>query len=53
MHAYESINYAKRLAKSYKEKALRIFEKDLKFLSKQPYRDELKHVFDFIIERKY
>jgi len=53
MHSYQSVDYAKKLAKKYKEKALEIFEKDLKFLLKQPYRNQLKQLIDFIIEREY
>jgi geranylgeranyl diphosphate synthase type II len=53
MKSYGSIDYAKDLAKKYKEKAVAIFEKDLRFLSKQPYRNELKQIIDFIVEREY
>lgn len=52
MHFYGSIDYAKRLAQKYKKKALEIFENDLKFLSKQPYRNQLRQLIDFVIERK-
>ena len=53
MRDYGSIEHAKKLAQHYKDKALEIFEKDLEFLSVQPYRDDLKQIIDFIIERKY
>lgn len=53
MHSYGSVEYAKKLAQKYKDKAIEIFDKDLKFLSKKPYRDDLRQLIDFIIEREY
>jgi len=53
MHFYGSVDYAKKIAQKYKREALSIFEKDLKFLSLQPFRKQLKQLIDFIIERKY
>jgi geranylgeranyl diphosphate synthase, type II len=53
MEYYESISYAKKLAKDYKEKAEEFFEKDLKFLSHQPYRDNMLTIFDFILDRDH
>ncbi len=53
MHFYKSVDYAKNLAQKYKREALFIFEKDLKFLSREPFREQLKQLIDFIIERKY
>jgi geranylgeranyl diphosphate synthase, type II len=53
MHSYGSVDYAEKLAQKYKTKALEIFEKDLKFLSKQPHRQNLRQLIDFIIEREY
>jgi len=53
MHSLGSVDYAKKLANKYKEKAVRIFEKDLQFLSKQPYRNHLRQIIDFIVEREY
>ena len=53
MYEYKSIDYAKRLAKTHKEKALRIFDKELGFLSKQSARNSLKLLTNFILERDY
>jgi geranylgeranyl diphosphate synthase type II len=53
MHYYGSIDYGKQLALKLKQKALQIFENDLKFLSRQPHRKNLRHLIDFIIEREY
>ncbi len=53
MHEYGSIDYAKKKALHFKQKAEEIFERDLTFLSKQPYRDELKKIMTFILERDH
>jgi geranylgeranyl diphosphate synthase type II len=53
MHTYGSIEYAKKLAEKYKEEALGIFENNLKFFSIQPYRDQIKQLIAFIVERQY
>ncbi|MFC1625949.1 polyprenyl synthetase family protein [Patescibacteria group bacterium] len=45
--------YARALAESEKQKALNVFEKDLKFLSHQPARNDIKELVEFILERKY
>ncbi|MGD8744152.1 MAG: polyprenyl synthetase family protein [Candidatus Woesebacteria bacterium] len=53
MNDYGSIKYAKDLAKKYKGKAEKIFDDKLTFLSKQPARDELKKIINFILEREH
>ncbi len=53
MHYYGSIDYTKMLAQEFKEKAQKIFEKDLKFLTKQPARKHLEQIIEFILERDY
>lgn len=53
MHHYQSIEYAKKLASSLKEKAYSIFKTDLKFLSKQPYRQYLETLITFVLERDH
>lgn len=53
MHAYGSIDYARKKAEYFKNKAEEIFDRDLKFLSKQPYRDQLKEIVRFILERDH
>lgn len=45
--------YAKRMAIEAKTKALKIFDKKLRFLSHEPARGELKEIIDFILARKY
>ncbi|PIU28831.1 hypothetical protein COT08_00210 [Candidatus Woesebacteria bacterium CG07_land_8_20_14_0_80_44_9] len=49
----KGINFARRLAKEEKQKADRIFDKELGFLAHEPARSELKEIIDFILERKY
>lgn len=51
MKKYGSIDYAKKNARKLKDEALKIFEKDLKFLSREPARNELKTLINFILER--
>lgn len=53
MHEYKSIEYAKQLAKKFKNKAQKIFEKEMEFLKKQPYRKYLSEIIIFILEREY
>lgn len=47
------IPYAKGLAEEEKEKARKIFDKELGFLFDEPERNELKELMDFILERTY
>ena len=49
----KGINYARKLAEKEKQKAVEIFENKLNFLSREPARNELKKLIDFILERKY
>lgn len=53
MHEYNSIDYAKNLATTYRNKAYKIFENDLKFLKNEPYRSELETLIHFVLERKH
>lgn len=53
MYEYKSIDYAKRVALNLQKKALRIFEKDLKFLKEEAARKKLKLIIQFIVEREY
>ncbi len=48
-----SIEYSKRKAKIFRDKAERILDKDLLFLSKQPYRNNLKTLMQFVLERDH
>ena len=49
----EGIEYTKRLATQEKDRARKIFDKKLTFLSHEPARSRLKELIDFILERKY
>lgn len=49
----KGIEYTRKLAIKMKQKARNIFDKDLKFLSHEPARSELKELIDFILDRKY
>ena len=53
MHEYKSIDYARNLAKKFKNNAQEIFEKEMKFLDKKPYRNYLSEIITFILEREY
>jgi len=53
MKEYEAISYAKNLANEFKDKAKVYFQKELTFLKKEPAREELLTLIDFITERKY
>lgn len=49
----KGIEYTKKLAEKEKNKAKTIFDKDLKFLSREPARTKLIELIDFILERDY
>lgn len=49
----KGISYAQKLATGLGEKAVRIFEKNLGFLSHEPERTQLRELIDFVLERKY
>lgn len=53
MNEYKSIKYTRNIAKTYRDKARDIFDKKLRFLSKEPARSNLRELIDFILERKY
>lgn len=53
MNDYQSIEYARRVAKKLKEKSLKIFKEKLGFLSHQPARKNLEEIIAFILEREY
>lgn len=48
----KGVEYTKKFAEEEKRKALKIFEKDLKFLKAQPARTELRKLIHFILERE-
>lgn len=49
----KGVDYVKKLAQKEKEFAQEIFDNDLKFLSKEPARSELKELIDFILNRDH
>jgi geranylgeranyl diphosphate synthase, type II len=53
MKEYGSLEYGKNLAKKFATEATTIFEKELIFLNKEPFRSELQSIFDFIITRNH
>jgi len=53
MTEYGSLEYGKSLAKKFALEAQEIFDHDLKFLNKEPFRSELKSIFDFILTRDH
>jgi geranylgeranyl diphosphate synthase type II len=53
MKEYKAISYAQNLANDFKDKAKAYFQKELTFLKKEPAREELLSLIDFITERKY
>lgn len=53
MRKYGSLAYGQKLAKKLAAQALKLFEKELGFLSYQPARDQLKAGIDFMVNRKH
>lgn len=53
MYEYKSIDYARKIAKELKDKAYKIFKKELTFLSHQPVRGDLETLINFVLERQY
>jgi len=53
MAEYGSLEYSKSLAKKFALEAQEIFDNDLKFLNKEPFRSELQSIFDFILTRDH
>lgn len=53
MEEYGSLEYGRNLAKKFAIEANAIFDKELTFLNKEPFRSELKSIFEFIITRTH
>ncbi len=53
MNQYGSLDYGRNLAKDYAHQAQTIFDNELKFMSKDPFRSELLSIFKFIVTRTY
>ena len=53
MTEYGSLNHGRNLAKDYAQKAQTIFDQELTFLNKEPFRSELLSIFEFIVTRDH
>lgn len=53
MDTLGSITYTKKLATKYRDISYKMFEKDMKFLSKQPARNKLETLIHFVLERDH
>jgi geranylgeranyl diphosphate synthase type II len=53
MTHYGSVIYTQELTKQNKQKALEIFNKDLKFLKNEPYRAYIEKLMHFVVDRDY
>ena len=47
-----SLDYSRNLADKFSKEAVKIFDSELKFLDKEPFRSQLKSCIDFITTRK-
>lgn len=53
MEKYGSLDYAKDQAIKFAQQAKKIFQKDLKFLKNQPFRDQIISGIDFVVNRTH
>lgn len=53
MEDYKSLDHGRSLAKTFAAEAQIIFDKELTFLNKEPFRSELQSIFDFILTRTH
>lgn len=53
MEKYGSIDYGQKLAENFAKKALKIFDEEMKFLKKEPYRKQIREGIDFIVDRNH
>jgi len=53
MHLYGSIDYSKKIALKFKQKAEIVLDNKLKFLYKEPYINELRTLMNFVLERDH
>ena len=52
MKKYKSLDYGYNLALDFAQKANSFFDKQLSFLTREPYRQQLKQTIDFIVHRQ-
>lgn len=48
-----SLDYSRKLVTEYAQEATKIFENDLQFIKKEPFRSQIKSGIDFIVNRKF
>jgi geranylgeranyl diphosphate synthase type II len=53
MKEFGSLKYSQTLAQKFAIDAQQIFDNDLKFLAKEPFRSQLQSIFDFILTRDH
>lgn len=53
MDKYGSLDYARKKAREYANKAEMIFEKEMNFLKTEPYREQIKMGIEFIVNRDH
>lgn len=53
MKQYKSIDYTRKIAMEFRDKARDIFENKMKFLDKEPARGNLSTLINFILERDH
>lgn len=53
MNGYGSLDYGAKMSKRFAIEAKKIFEKELSFIKKEPYRNQIKMAIDFIVNRNY
>lgn len=53
MEKYGSIEYSKKLAAKFAKKAIEIFDKEMQFIKREPFRSEIRTGIDFIVNRDH
>lgn len=53
MEKYNSIEYGRQLAAKFSREALKIFDNEMRFIKKEPYRSELRAGIEFIVNRDH
>lgn len=53
MEKYKSIEYGRQLAAKFSREALKIFDNEMRFIKKEPYRSELRAGIEFIVNRDH
>jgi geranylgeranyl pyrophosphate synthase len=53
MEKYGSIEYSKKLAAKFAKEAIEIFDKEMQFIKREPFRSEIRAGIDFIVNRDH